>query len=31
MLDERMRIGVDTSAIENFSAPYELVRTMRAS
>jgi UDP-N-acetylglucosamine 1-carboxyvinyltransferase len=30
-LDERMRIRVDTSSIENFSAPYELVRTMRAS
>jgi UDP-N-acetylglucosamine 1-carboxyvinyltransferase len=30
-LDERMRIRIDTGGIENFSAPYELVRTMRAS
>ena len=30
-MDEGMRIGVDTSAIKHFSAPYELVRTMRAS
>jgi UDP-N-acetylglucosamine 1-carboxyvinyltransferase len=30
-VDERMRIGVDTSTIKDFSAPYELVRTMRAS
>jgi UDP-N-acetylglucosamine 1-carboxyvinyltransferase len=31
IVDERMRIGVDTSTIKHFSAPYELVRTMRAS
>jgi UDP-N-acetylglucosamine 1-carboxyvinyltransferase len=29
--DERMRVWVDTCTIKNFSAPYELVRTMRAS
>ncbi len=31
MVDERMRIEVDTSSIHDFSAPYELVKTMRAS
>jgi UDP-N-acetylglucosamine 1-carboxyvinyltransferase len=31
MVDERMRIEVDTSSITDFSAPYELVKTMRAS
>jgi UDP-N-acetylglucosamine 1-carboxyvinyltransferase len=31
VVDERMRIEVDTATIENFSAPYELVKTMRAS
>jgi UDP-N-acetylglucosamine 1-carboxyvinyltransferase len=31
MVDERMNIEVDTSTIESFFAPYELVRTMRAS
>jgi UDP-N-acetylglucosamine 1-carboxyvinyltransferase len=31
MVDERMNIEVDTSTIETFFAPYELVRTMRAS
>jgi UDP-N-acetylglucosamine 1-carboxyvinyltransferase len=30
-LDERMGIEVDTSTIETFVAPYELVKTMRAS
>lgn len=30
-IDERMNISVDTSTIKNFVAPYELVRTMRAS
>jgi UDP-N-acetylglucosamine 1-carboxyvinyltransferase len=30
-MDERMRIRVDSSAITDFHAPYELVRTMRAS
>ena len=30
-MDERMRIRVDSSAITDFNAPYELVRTMRAS
>jgi len=30
-VDESMRIRVDTSTIKHFSAPYELVRTMRAS
>ena len=29
--DERMRIRVDNSTLAKFSAPYELVRTMRAS
>jgi len=31
VVDERMRIEVDTATIDNFSAPYELVKTMRAS
>jgi UDP-N-acetylglucosamine 1-carboxyvinyltransferase len=31
MVDERMRIEVDASSISDFSAPYELVKTMRAS
>ncbi|HEX2243640.1 MAG TPA: UDP-N-acetylglucosamine 1-carboxyvinyltransferase [Gammaproteobacteria bacterium] len=31
MVDERMNIEVDTSTIKTFFAPYELVRTMRAS
>jgi len=31
VVDERMRIEVDTGTIANFSAPYELVKTMRAS
>jgi UDP-N-acetylglucosamine 1-carboxyvinyltransferase len=31
MVDERMRIEVDSSSIRDFSAPYELVKTMRAS
>ncbi len=30
-VDERMNIEVDSSSIENFFAPYDLVRTMRAS
>lgn len=30
-VDERMRITVDCSAIREFYAPYELVKTMRAS
>ncbi len=30
-VDERMNIEIDSSSIENFFAPYELVRTMRAS
>ncbi len=30
-VDERMRIEVDPRAITEFTAPYELVRTMRAS
>ena len=30
-VDERMHIEVDTSTIKDFFAPYELVRTMRAS
>ncbi|RJQ47554.1 MAG: UDP-N-acetylglucosamine 1-carboxyvinyltransferase [Gammaproteobacteria bacterium] len=30
-VDERMNIEVDTRAITNFRAPYELVKTMRAS
>ena len=31
MIDEKLNIEVDTSTIQNFFAPYELVRTMRAS
>ncbi len=31
MIDEKMNIEVDTSTISSFEAPYELVRTMRAS
>lgn len=31
VLDERMNITVDTSTIREFFAPYELVKTMRAS
>jgi UDP-N-acetylglucosamine 1-carboxyvinyltransferase len=31
VVDERMRVEVDASTIQQFSAPYELVRTMRAS
>jgi len=31
MVDERLSIEVDASTIKNFRAPYELVRTMRAS
>lgn len=31
MVDERMNIEVDSSTIHNMFAPYELVRTMRAS
>ncbi len=31
VVDERMRIKVDTSPIRKFFAPYELVKTMRAS
>ncbi len=31
VLDERMRIEVDASTIREFFAPYELVKTMRAS
>ncbi len=31
LVDERMRIEVDTSTIHDFTAPYELVKTMRAS
>ncbi|MCP3867305.1 MAG: UDP-N-acetylglucosamine 1-carboxyvinyltransferase [Gammaproteobacteria bacterium] len=30
-VDEKMHIEVDSSSIQNFSAPYELVKTMRAS
>jgi UDP-N-acetylglucosamine 1-carboxyvinyltransferase len=30
-IDDKMRIEVDTSGIKHFSAPYELVKTMRAS
>ncbi|MFK8017593.1 MAG: UDP-N-acetylglucosamine 1-carboxyvinyltransferase [Gammaproteobacteria bacterium] len=30
-VDEKMRIEVDSSTISDFSAPYELVKTMRAS
>ncbi|MBL4622867.1 MAG: UDP-N-acetylglucosamine 1-carboxyvinyltransferase [Immundisolibacteraceae bacterium] len=31
VVDERLNIEVDTSTIKNFYAPYELVKTMRAS
>ncbi len=31
VLDERMRIEVDPTRIHDFAAPYELVKTMRAS
>ena len=31
VVDEKMRIEVDTSTITDYSAPYELVKTMRAS
>ena len=31
VIDEKMNIEIDTSTIKNFEAPYELVRTMRAS
>ncbi len=31
VVDERMRIEVDPNTITNYSAPYELVKTMRAS
>lgn len=31
MVNERMGVEVDASTIENYSAPYELVKTMRAS
>ena len=31
MVDERMNIECDTSTIKHFNAPYELVKTMRAS
>jgi UDP-N-acetylglucosamine 1-carboxyvinyltransferase len=30
-VDERMRVEVDASTVDSFEAPYELVRTMRAS
>jgi len=30
-IDERMRIEIDNSKVDNFFAPYELVKTMRAS
>jgi UDP-N-acetylglucosamine 1-carboxyvinyltransferase len=30
-VDEKLRIEVDTSGINDFTAPYELVKTMRAS
>ncbi|MEM7026926.1 MAG: UDP-N-acetylglucosamine 1-carboxyvinyltransferase [Pseudomonadota bacterium] len=30
-VDERMKIEIDNSAINNYFAPYELVKTMRAS
>lgn len=30
-VDEKMRIEIDNSQIDNFFAPYELVKTMRAS
>ncbi len=31
VVDERMHIETDTGSIKNFDAPYELVKTMRAS
>jgi UDP-N-acetylglucosamine 1-carboxyvinyltransferase len=31
VVDERMRVEVDASTIRDFSAPYDLVKTMRAS
>ena len=31
VVDEKMNVQVDSSKIENLNAPYELVRTMRAS
>ncbi len=31
IVDEKMNVQVDSSTIENLNAPYELVRTMRAS
>jgi len=31
MMNEKMNIQVDTSSINNFCAPYDLVKTMRAS
>jgi UDP-N-acetylglucosamine 1-carboxyvinyltransferase len=31
MVDEKMNIEVDAGTVENFFAPYELVKTMRAS
>ena len=31
VVDEKMNVQVDSGSIENLSAPYELVRTMRAS
>ncbi len=30
-IDERMRVEIDPTSIESFSAPYELVKVMRAS
>lgn len=30
-IDERMNVEVNTSSLNNFTAPYELVKTMRAS
>ena len=30
-IDDRMRVEIDTSTIREFFAPYELVKTMRAS
>ncbi|MCP8900180.1 UDP-N-acetylglucosamine 1-carboxyvinyltransferase [Gilvimarinus xylanilyticus] len=31
MIDERMSVEIDANAINDFTAPYELVKTMRAS
>ncbi|UTF59690.1 UDP-N-acetylglucosamine 1-carboxyvinyltransferase [Gilvimarinus sp. DA14] len=31
MIDERMSVEIDANAIDDFTAPYELVKTMRAS